>query len=126
MRTNRRTGVIAVGLFLALGLAVPPAAVGQADCNATVTIDQMRAEPDRLYTKYTYKIDVNVPVQCAVVEFNILIDVELPGGKIEAHEKYRKTKLRSQSNSYSYVFETSNENKIRSYKVEQIACRACE
>ena len=126
MRTNRRTGVIAVGLFLALGLAVPPVAVGQADCYATVTIDQMRAEPDRLYTKYTYKIDVNVPVQCAVVEFNILIDVELPGGKIEPHEKYRKAKLRSQSNSYSYVFETSNENKIRSYKVEQIACRACE
>lgn len=107
-----------------LAAGVPEAAA--IDCNASLSIDRVRTEQERTFTRHVFKIDVNVREECAVVEFNVVLETRAPGQDAQTVTKYRKVRYRTRQLTTSHTYTADPDVDVLSWRVEQISCRECQ
>jgi hypothetical protein len=118
-------GIVIGATFAAmLAAAIPEAAA--VECNASLSINRERTESERTFTRHVFQIDVNVQEQCAVVEFNVALQVREPGQDARTVNKYRKVRYRTRQLTTAHEYTADPDVDVLSWKVEQISCRECE
>ena len=123
MRSSRFVAAAVVFTFI-LAVGTPPTMTS--DCRADIRVNRVRTDPDQVYTKHTFELDISVPDACAVVEFNVLLDSRKAGGATQTIKKYRKVKTRTQGTTTAWVYSAANDVDVLSWKAEQIDCRLCQ
>ena len=123
MRSSRIVAVVVVFAFV-LAVGIPPTMA--TDCRADIRVNRVRTDPDQIYTKHSFEIDISVPDACAVVEFNVLLETRKSGGATQTVKKYRKVKTRTQGTTTGWVYSSANDVDVLSWKAEQIECRRCQ
>ena len=117
---------IVIGGVLATMLAAGAPEAAAVDCNASLSIDRVRTEPERTFTRHVFKIDVDVREECAVVEFNVILETRAPGQDAQKVTKYRKVRYRTRQLTTSHTYTADPGVDVLSWKVEQISCRVCQ
>jgi hypothetical protein len=96
------------------------------DCDATLSINRVRTEPERTFTRHVFQIDVSVREECAVVEFNVILETRATGQDTQTVKKYRKVRYRTRQLTTSYSYTTDPDVDVLSWRTEQLECRECE
>jgi len=118
-------GIVIGGVF-AMVLVAGFQEVAARDCDATLSIDRVRTEPETTFTRHVFKIDVSVREQCAVVEFNVVLETRRANEDTKTVKKYRKVRYRTQQLTTSYSYTADPDVDVLSWRVEQLECRECE
>ena len=122
MRLIRRIVSAAVlGMLLAAGFQEVAA-----DCNATLSIRQARTEQEGTFTRHVFQIDVSVVEQCAIVEFNVILETRRANQDTQTVRKYRKVRYRTRQLTTNHSYTTDPDVGVLSWSVEQLECRECE
>ena len=117
---------IIIGAALATMLAAGVPEATAIECNASLSINRERTEPEGTFTRHVFHIDVNVQEQCAVVELNVALQVREPGQDTRTVNKYRKVRYRTRQLTTTHEYTADPGVDVLSWKVEQISCRECE
>jgi len=118
-------GIVIGGVF-AMVLVAGFQEVAARDCDATLSIDRVRTEPERTFTRHVFQIDVSVREQCAVVEFNVVLETRRANKDTQTVKKYRKVRYRTRQLTTSYSYTADPDVDVLSWKLEQLECRECE
>ena len=118
-------GIVIGGVF-AMVLVAGFQEVAARDCDATLSVDRVRTEPERTFTRHVFQIDVSVREQCAVVEFNVVLETRRANEDTQTVKKYRKIRYRTRQLTTSYSYTADPDVEVLSWKLEQLECRECE
>ena len=123
MRLNRPIIIAAVlGMLMAAGAQE----IVAQDCEATISVNRVRTEPETTFTRHVFQIDVSVREQCAVVEFNVVLETRRANEDTQTVKKYRKVRYRTRQLTTSYSYTADPDVDVLSWKVEPLECRECE
>jgi len=123
MRLNRRIIIAAVlGMLVAAGVQDTAAQ----DCNATLSINRVRTESERTFTRHVFQIDASVREQCVRVELNVVLETRRANEETKTVKKYRLLRFRTRQLTTSHTYTADPDVDVLSWRVEQISCRECE
>jgi len=123
MRIIRRIAIAAaLGMLLAAGVQD----VAARDCDATMSIRRERTAQEGTFNRHVFEIDISIKEQCAVVEFNVILETRATGQNTQTVKKYRRVKFRTRQLSTGHTYTAAPDVDVLSWRVEQISCHECQ
>ena len=120
MSRTRRIYVLCA--VLVLSLAAAAAAPGMDECSAEVSVTLDRQDGSELQ----FSVEVSSGENCAHIEYDLVIEEQLPNGQAKRVRKIRQVKLDDGSLTEIVEHTLAEGHRMLSYEAKVVECRVCE
>jgi len=113
-------------MFVAVAsLLVPASGALAAECEADVSGNLVREEPDGDITRLVFKIDVSTTTACGEIHFNVILEIREADGKIVKKKLPGLVKLHDGQTSEKTDHELGEGQSLVSWEVKLDRCEKC-
>jgi hypothetical protein len=122
MKSSR---VSAGSVVLILSLFAAPAVLPQADCDAYVNATLETSEQDNV-TRLQFDVEVSTTESCARIEYDLILNEQLPNGQTKKERISRLVKLNDGSLDEVVRHEIASSTRLLDHEAKIVSCQKCE